>query len=388
MEMLTAHHFRRLAEMADGPWVSLLMPTHSSGRESKQDPIRFKNLLGQGEAILTARGQRTADARHQLGPLRQLIDDTSFWAHQREGLAAFCMPGEAHVYGVPFSLPERVVVGQHPYLVPLIPITSEDAQFYVLALSAKRIRLLEGTRHTAQEVDLPGWPENFEQLAACIEEEPHLQFHTEAAPGGGGRGRAAVFHGHPGGEEPSERKQRLLEYCRLVDARLRKAVGHAGLPLVLACDERLAAIYREASDYARVVAQPVAGNPDSRKAAELCGQAWKLLEPEVAEAREQALARYHQAAARAEAAAHLEAVVAAAHEGRVRTLLVAADGQPRWGRYDPAQRRLVVHDQPAPDDEELVNLATVVAYRQRAVVHRLPQEQMPEAEQAIAVLRY
>ncbi len=387
MKMLTLQDFRQLAQVADATCVSLLMPTHRSGRETTQDPIRLKNLLGEAAQLLTARGQRTPDARQRLGPLRELIDDTSFWAHRSEGLAAFSLPDETHVFAIPFSLPQRVVIGHHAYLVPLIPVVSEDLRFFVLALSPKQVRLFEGTRYTARELELPGWPENFEQLAAYIEEEPQLQFRTEAAPGSADRGRAAVFHGHPGGEESSKRKERLREYCRLIDRRVQQAVGDADAPLVLACDERLAAAYRSASDYARVVAQPVAGNPDSRKAAELCGEAWRILEPEVVKARDAAVARYHQAAAQGQAAGRLDAVLPAAHDGRVDTLLVAADAE-RWGRYDPDRRRLDVHEQPAPDDDELVNLATVVSYRQGAAVHRLPQEEMPHKETAVALLRY
>jgi hypothetical protein len=387
MKMITAQDFHRLAEVADTVCVSLLMPTHRTGRETNQDPIRFKNLLGDAEAALIAGGRQPADVRQQLEPLRQLIDDPSFWAHQDQGLATFCLPEETHVYGVPFSLSTQVMVGPHAYLVPLIPIVSEDVRFYVLALSPKRVRLLEGTRHTARVLDLPGWPENFRQLASYIEKEPQLQFHTETAPHGSGRARPAMFHGHPGADESTERKQRLLEYCRLIDQRLQKVVRGDRVPLVLACDERLAAIYRKASHYPRVVGNPLAGNPDTRKSAELCHEAGRLLEPLVFKAREQARTRYHEAAAHGQAAERLDAVLPAAHQGRVDTLLVAAEVE-LWGQYDPNHRRLDLHDRPGPHDEELVNLATVVAYRQGAVVYALPQEHMPDNQSAVAVLWY
>lgn len=386
MDMLTAEEFRRLAQVT-GSCVSLLMPAHPTGRETRQDPIRFKNLLKEAESRLIARGRAAADAREQLAPLRGLVDDSSFWTHQREGLAAYSTPEEMHLYGVPFSLPERVVAGRRCYLVPLLPIVSEDMRFYVLALSPKQVRLFEGTRFTARELDLPGWPGDFEELARYIEEESQLQFHTGAPPMDQGGDRAAMFHGHPGGDESSEQKQRLLEYCRLVDQRLQKAAGPGRMPLVLACEERLASIYRQASDYPRVMPQPVAGNPESRNSASLCKQAWEVVKPHVDEAREAILSRCRQSAATGGAARGLSAVLAAAHEGGVETLLVAGDAE-CWGRYDFEQRRLDVHDQPAPDDEELLNLATVVAHGQGADVYALPREQLPEREAAIALLRY
>jgi len=387
MEMFTAEEFQRLAQITDSWCLSLLMPTHRTGRETKQDPIRLKNLLKEAETQFIAQGKRAADARQQLALLWRLVDDVSFWTHQDEGLAAYCMSQETYLYGTPFSLPECVVGGRRCYLAPLLPIISEDRKFYVLALSPKQVRLLEGTRHTATELELPGWPESFKELARYIDEESQLQFHTGAPPVGGGRDRAAMFHGHPAGDESSERKQRLLEYCRLVDGRLQKAVSSDTTPLVLACDQRLASIYREASSYTRVMEQPVAGNPDSHTPAYLCRKAWELVRPELDEAREAALSRCRQAVATGAAAKGPSAVVPVAHAGRVDTLLVAGDVK-CWGHYDFDGRRVDLHDQPMTDDEELVNLAMVLAYVQGAEVYTLPLEQLPERESVVAALRY
>jgi len=270
----------------------------------------------------------------------------------------------------------------------LIPIISEDVRFFVLALSPKRIRLMEGTRHTALELELPGWPDNFQQLADFIEEEPQIQFHTKAAPYGGDRGsRAAVFHGQAGGDDSTVHKQRLWEYCRFVDERVRKSIGEDVAPLVLACDERLASIYRDASDYRQIVDQTLAGSSDGRGPEELCRAAWQIIEPHINEVHEQAVAAYYNASASGRGTADLDTLLPAAHEGRVATMLVA-DGAKVYGRYNAEQRKLDLHDRPMTDDEELLNSAMVEAYRQGADLYMLPQEQMPDHRQAVAMLRY
>ena len=255
MKTFTRQDFDKLARFSDQLCVSILMPTHQAGRETTQDPIRFKNLLSKAEQGLIDHGHESSEVRKQLKPLRRLMDDNSFWAHQQEGLAVFAMPTETHVFGVPFSLPERMIIGPHCYLLPLISVLSEDSHFFVLAISPKRVRLIEGTRYSERELELPGWPDSFDELAAYIDEEPSLQFHT-GAPTMGNRGvRAAMFHGQGVGDTTSDRKQRLLEYCRLVDQRVRDAVGDDRLPLVLACDKRLAPIYREASSYPHILSE-------------------------------------------------------------------------------------------------------------------------------------
>jgi hypothetical protein len=43
--------------------VSLFMPTHRSGRDTEQDPIRFKNLIREVEESLTAKGLRASEVR-------------------------------------------------------------------------------------------------------------------------------------------------------------------------------------------------------------------------------------------------------------------------------------------------------------------------------------
>lgn len=388
MEMLTPQVFRRLVETTDAWCITLLMPTHPTGRDIKQDPIRFKNLLEQAETLLIDRGQRPADARGRLDPLRQLIHDTSFWADRREGLALFCLPKETFIYAVPIHLSEQIVIGHSPYLVPLIPLITEDTRFYILALSPKQVRLLEATRHTVREVELPGWPENFKQLAAFIEEEPQIQFHTKAAPYGGVRGgRAAVFHGQGGGADSSVHKQRLQEYCRLIDDRVQKTIGENTAPLILACDERLAAIYRNASDYTSIVEQPIAGNPNILQDDELCMKAWQIIKPHIEKSHDLAVANYYEATINGRAADKLETVLPAAADGRVATLLLAAE-EKAWGSYNSELHEVNVHVKPMVDDEELLNSAMIAAYRQGASLYLLPKERMPDHKSAVAMLRY
>lgn len=389
MDLLTPTSFRRLADITDVNSVSLLMPTHTTGREVNQDPIRLKNLLKRAEERLVARGQRAADVRKQLEPLSQLIDDVSFWAHQQAGMAAFVAQGTAYLYAVPFSLPEHVVVGRHCYLLPLARLLSEDTRFYVLAISPKHVRLLSCSRHAAEEVALPGWPEDFEDMMQYVEGEPQLRFRAEArpTPRTAGSEETAMFHGHPGEDAESERKQRLLEFSRLIDRRVRDAVGPGRTPLVLACDQRLAAIYREATAYPGIVEKPVAGNPDRQKPDDLRHMAWEILAPVITRAREASIARCYQAAGNGRAADNLEDVILAAHDGRVDTLLIC-DNRQYWGKFDPQQRRLDIHDSPAAEDEELLNLAMITTLKQRGTVQAVTQDRLPNRKAAVAILRY
>jgi hypothetical protein len=48
--------------------VSIYMPTHRTGAETQQDPIRLKNLLREAEKHLFAKGVSTRDVQEMLEP--------------------------------------------------------------------------------------------------------------------------------------------------------------------------------------------------------------------------------------------------------------------------------------------------------------------------------
>jgi hypothetical protein len=48
--------------------VSIYMPTHRTGVETQQDPIRLKNLLGKAEKELSDRGMGRRDVQKMLEP--------------------------------------------------------------------------------------------------------------------------------------------------------------------------------------------------------------------------------------------------------------------------------------------------------------------------------
>jgi len=89
MNLLSKEELRSLMEKPGGWCVSIFMPTHRVSPDTKQDPIRFKNLLREAEARLKTAGPRSPDAKKLLKPAQPLVPDTLFWQHQSDGLAAF-----------------------------------------------------------------------------------------------------------------------------------------------------------------------------------------------------------------------------------------------------------------------------------------------------------
>jgi hypothetical protein len=145
MDLLTEATLAELAHHRGPAHLSLFMPTHRAGPETRQDPIRFRNLVSRASPLLaTHEGLSAHEADELLAPVRELLDDHELWRHQADGLAVYAAPGLLRTVRVPLALDEEVVVGRRFRLRPLLPLLADDGRFYVLALSQNDVRLYEG----------------------------------------------------------------------------------------------------------------------------------------------------------------------------------------------------------------------------------------------------
>lgn len=262
-----------------GTGVSIFLPTHRVSLHAREDRIRFKNLVGTAEERLIESGLRPPEARSILEPARGLLDDDEFWTHLGDGLAVFLAEGFVKVCRVPLPFEERLVVGQGFHLEPLLPLQNDDERFFILALSQDRVRLLEGTRFSVQEVELNEIPQGLAEALRFDDPEKQLQFHTRAPDRGGPHspdGKDAMYHGHGGGGD--EDKNDLLRYFQKVGNGLHEWLREERIPLVLASVDYYQPIVRQALKYPHLVDEVVSGNPDRLRPEELHERAWAILE--------------------------------------------------------------------------------------------------------------
>ena len=135
------------------------MPTHSTGKEVRQDPIRLKNLLADARSKLLAAGLSEGDADTTLGPVTALLEDRDFWQHQGSGLALFIDENQTSEYRVPLALEERVVVGRRFHVTPLLPVLAADGHFSVLTITAEKATLFDASRYELAEDRAAGLPD-------------------------------------------------------------------------------------------------------------------------------------------------------------------------------------------------------------------------------------
>lgn len=135
-----------LAAVEQDPCVSILMPTHTSGSETRQDPIRLENLLDQVQEQLKFRGMRRPEREGLLKPARDVIHAASFWQFQGEALAVYLTAGMTRLLRLPEAVDESLVIGPRFNIKPLLGAMAASEPFYVLALTKQQARLYRGTR--------------------------------------------------------------------------------------------------------------------------------------------------------------------------------------------------------------------------------------------------
>ncbi|NNL87201.1 MAG: hypothetical protein HKP27_16175 [Myxococcales bacterium] len=248
--------------------------------------------------------------------------------------------GDLYLYGLPFSEPERIVVGGHAVLRPLIRAAKMFPRFRLLTVSANRVRLYSGDISSLAPLDCEALPESLEDALGTELTEPALQFQSTS-----GHGRHAGYHGHGGA--PRGREIDLERFHQRIARALESGLSDAGPPLILAGDRvhhvGLAKALRRDIGLQQGL---VEGNVDNLSESELLDRAVTAVE-KTREAPEAALRRI---AAQSALVTGAEAVAEQIVMGRVRHLWVG-QSEDRLGRLDPMEAAIL----PPRADEELAD---------------------------------
>lgn len=388
MDRIRPENLEELLQEREGPCVSMYMPTHRTWSETRQDPIRLKNLLGDAKKQLLARGLRSSEAVSLLEPVRKLADEESFWRNQGDGLALFVSPGVFLSYRLPLPFDELVAVTDRFHIKPLLQLFAGDGHFYVLSLNLENVRLLAGTRHELKEMDVNGVPLRLSEATRFDEFERQHQFHSGTAPAAGGT-RAAVFHGHGSAADDANVKKRIVEFFRQVDNGVRGALAEEQTPLVLAGQDHLRGLYRTVNHYEYLADERVDVNPDGLSSDELHQRVWALLEPRFRQAREDAATAFDRLISKEpdRASDRLDEIVPAAHFRRIKVLFVRSDRH-EWGRFDPTSQQVEVHEDIHAGDLDLLDFAAAQTLRYAGAVYLEGGETIPGGAKAAAIFRY
>lgn len=371
------------ADHHEQPRVSLYQPTHRHHPENQQDPIRFRGLVKNLEAILL-KNHSLEQVGGILERFEALGQDAEFWNHTRDGLAVLASPDCFEVIVLPRSVQELTVVADSFRTKPLRRILQTTDRYQVLGLSLHKIKLFEGNRDGIEEVDLAdGVPRT---IAEALGEELTEGHQTVASYGGVGANTGAMRHGHGG--KSDEVDNDADRFFRAVDRGVTETHSRpSGLPLILAALPEHHHLFHEVSHNPYLVSESIKSHPDSMSLDELRECAWTVFEPmyqaRIATLRDD----FSVAKSKDLGLDDLVQIGEAVKAGRVATLLIEADREIVGHIHEGSGNvHLGASDHPQSDDllddlgERVLKLGG-----QLVVV---PAAQMPTTTGAAATCRY
>lgn len=368
----------RLAANFNEPCLSLYMPTHQVTARKPKDRILFKNLLKEAREYLVARGMRPAEAKKFLTPAFKLVKDSLFWEYQGNGLALFLSPNFFEYFISPLGFDQKVSVSHRFYLKSLLPALYRGEHFFLLALSKKEAKLFRITRSKIMDVIVEDFPQGLPRRSS----EKQLQFHTGTQQGAGRR--AAMYHGHGGGNE--EEKANLIQYCRQVDSALLSMLSDEKAPLMVAGLNHLVSTYRQTNTYQYLVEDSIPGNPYSYSLEDLHREASVKMEPHLVKWRGDALARFFRGWEDDKVCSDVAPLLHAAEEGRIEMLLVSLSAD-LFARHDMETGRVDLHTQYQEGDVDVLDEAIVRTVLMGGEVYGIDEDEMPMHLPLAALLR-
>jgi hypothetical protein len=380
---ITREEIRDLLQLPGKPCVSIYMPTVRAGSEAQQNPIRLKNLLRSVHEKLVESGMEGAEATGLMAPVRELVDDPTFWQELGEGLIVFRSPEALRTYRLPAPVDELAMVNERFHVKPLFTLLAEDRPFYVLALSLKSIRLIAATRHHAEEVETPDVPHTLTETLGNLTRQ-YSQFQPGSAKS---VHRSPVYHGHGTGED--DLKAEIVQFFNLADKALMKYMDRDA-PVVLAGVEYLLPRYKETTEHPHVIDEGLTGNAEGLSPEELRDKAWEIVEPVLNAGRSKAAERYGDLLGTGRSSSRYDEILPAAHDGRIDTLFVAR-GVRLWGAYDPEARTAKLQedqDTQRKGGEDLLDVAAILTFQNGGQVYAVPQQEVPDGQAMAAIFRY
>jgi hypothetical protein len=160
---LTDRDLAGLRAQRDFPAVSLIMPTHRTFPDNKQDPILLRNLLD-------AASQRLQGETLPHGVASEVMESLNAAAaradlnHAADALALLAAPGgEHHTFTLPFVRPApRLVVGRTFATRDLIAAREHVWDYWVLVMSESPTKLWSGAGQQLTEQARTGFPAQYE----------------------------------------------------------------------------------------------------------------------------------------------------------------------------------------------------------------------------------
>ncbi len=377
MTYIVAERFPHpIIEKGEAPLVSIYLPTSRLTTESRNNEVRFKNLLKEVESTLLS-DYPGKQGTKVLRDLKDLAEDKKFWVRQLDGLGVLATSEEIVVYKLQRDVMEFVEVSDTFYIKPLLNAYQTDDSYQILALNKSNFTLYEGNRYAIRKVELPeDENKSLKDIVGSFKEDTHMQ---GSSVGMSGSARFGV-----GGSKRDEEAIDVEKYFRWVDRYiLENHSKSTDLPLILAALPENHTEFSKISHNDYLTHEGIKKDPQSMDDAEMRDMAWAVFEPNFMKHLEDLNEKYELSKSRELASEDISEIARALLEGRVESLIIDLN-KTIPGSIEPHNERLLVEK----ESGDMLNDLALLALKQNAKVYVVTEDKMPLETGVKAIYRY
>lgn len=347
--------------------VSIYIPTTPVTQDMDAAIIDLGNRIKAALNQLEASGfdkRRLAALSEQLD---DLLDDDEFWRFQAHSLAILATPDAIRTFRLANRLQPLVEVADRFFLKPLLRAITFPHDAFVLALSENDVRLIEifpdlPPRH----IKVPDLPKD----AASAVNVSSLNNRTSMRRVMGSEGQ----------------KVRLAQYARLVDAALRPVLSGRDVPLILAANAPVDAIFRSVNSHPNLLPETITATNDRSTEGEIAAAARPILDAAYAREIGEIKALFARRASDRRTTTDISDAARAATFGAIETLLVDMDEMVH-GAIDE-ETGAVTFGEEGPDTYGVVDEIMGRALVSGARVLAVRRDEIPGGQSLAATLRH
>lgn len=381
MELLKLDEIKKLKSNESDICISILIPTHRAGKETNNgtDSLTFKSQL----QLVTNCLEKDYEYTHQqteklLAPAKALLEDSSFWRKQSDGLAVYISEGFFKYFTLPISFESSYYVMKEFMIAPITGLLNKDDHFFILQLSKDNVHLYDATRFSIRPIDLTHLelPKDYSEIIDMKNPDRTLQQHA------GKRGQDSIFHGQGASKDAEDNKLSLL--FRTINKELQKVLLNENRPLLMAGVSSVVGEFKKHLHYNSLLSESISGNYDHEEPMMLHERAMVIMSPILKEKKLDLLRNFDDHAASPIISTDFKDIVEGAIYEKVDTLFFKTKACPTWGKLNGNPASVEVHENYEKGDICLLNKAVVDSLVNQGTVYQLISADEPDMDHSLA----
>lgn len=386
MPKFTYQDLKNLVSQESKIAISIYLPLHKTGPETREDPIRFKKLLKEAEKMAQSKGYAQANIDTAINSFKHLEENQDYWSKTGANSGAFFTSENYNLIILSSeNFRQEVTVNKRFSIKQLLQMLTSNKQFFILVISKQKNRFLICDKYNCEEVEIPSLPKDIEDALGLEMINNTLQSHTSGSPGVRGRSET-TFHGQ--GSYKDEEQDKTKRYLNEISKALYNDYLHSkNEPLILASVKEYLPIFTEVSEYKNIVGEVIPGNHDNTNTKDLHEKALKIINPILNEEANVEFKKYKSTRGKESTTNDLIEIIKLAYMGRIEKLFVHDDFVV-WGDFNPKTGEAILQTEQSTISDDLAELASFFTIINGGNVYMLNPEKYELKNKISAILRF